>query len=71
MCAEKSGDDGDGPVERKSPSRAQLLAFVLEREPVAGLDLDRRDAFGEQRIEARQGRAHELPFARSSRGIHR
>jgi hypothetical protein len=38
---------------------AQLAQLRLHVESVAGLDLDRRDALGEQRVEARQGLSDE------------
>ena len=52
------------------PARgAQRLRLVVEVEPVAGLDLDRRDAFGDQRIEARQRLPHQLVLARRAQRL--
>ena len=51
--------------------RAQLFALVLERQSIAGLDLDGGDAFGQQCIEPRQRAGDELGLAGGARGAHR
>jgi len=43
---------------------------VLERQPVTGLDLDGRDAFSQQRLEARARAVKERLFAGGARGGH-
>ncbi len=45
----------DGAFLFERARGTQLLAFMLERESVAGLDLHRGDAFGQQRVEPGQG----------------
>ena len=44
----------DRPLAAQAARGAQLLHLGLDVEAVAGLDLDRGDAFGDQRIEPRQ-----------------
>jgi hypothetical protein len=66
------GQERIDAVDRvRGPGRGQQLAFVAEREPVPGLDLGRRGAVPEHRVEplARQG--GELVFARRTGGAHR
>ena len=48
-----------------------MLQLGLEVEPVAGLDLDRGDALGDQRVEPRQRAGDELVLARLARRPHR
>ena len=52
--AEKGGAHRDRAFASERARRAQLFALVLERQAVAGLDLDGGHAFGQQRVEARQ-----------------
>ena len=59
---------------RSSPSRRaalQRFRLVFEVEPVAGLDLDRGDAFGDQRVEARQRLRDEIVLARRPQRLDR
>ncbi len=61
-------------TRRSSASRRatlQRLALGGELEPVARLHLNRGDAFGDQRIEARQRLAQELVLARGARRVDR
>ena len=53
------------------PRGAKRLFFIVEVEAVARLDLDRRDAFGDQRVEPRQRLAHELVLARRTQRLDR
>ena len=69
--AEKGEPHGHRPFASEPARRAQLFALVFERQPVAGLDLDGRHAFGQQRIQSRQRFRHQLRFARGARGVHR
>ena len=54
MRAEEGGAYRNVAFVAEPARRAQRLRLVLEVEPVAGLDLDRRDALGDQRIQPRQ-----------------
>src|SRR3546814_7160568 len=54
MRAEESGADLDAERVADLPRDAQHLAFVVEVQAVAGLDLQRGHAVGEQRACARQ-----------------
>ena len=49
---------------------AQHLALGVEIEPVAGLDLERRDALGQQRAHARLAGAEQLVFGGGARRAH-
>ena len=55
-----------GRVVAEPPRGAQRLRLGLEVEAVAGLDLDRGDAFGDQRVEPRQRLRDELVLARGA-----
>ena len=55
MGAEIGGDDTDRAGIFQRAGSLQHLHFGFDVEAVAGLHLDRGDAFGKQRIEARQG----------------
>ena len=64
--AEEGCPHGD-VARRTEPARdAQRLSLVGEVEPVARLDLDRRHAFGDQRVEARQRLGEQRVFVRSA-----
>ena len=54
MGAEEGRADRHGALVAEPARGAQHLRLVLEVEPVAGLDLDRGDALGDQRVEPRQ-----------------
>ena len=69
--AEEGGAHRDRPLGAQPARGAQRLRFVVEVEAVAGLDLDRGDAFGDQRVEARQRCAHKLVLARRARRLDR
>jgi hypothetical protein len=59
-------------ASRRAAGGAQRLHLAVEVEPVAGLDLDRRDAFGDQRIEAAAERWRpEVVLARRARRLDR
>jgi hypothetical protein len=67
---EQAGRDGHR-VFRLEPSRdAQHLRLVLKIEPVAGLDLDRRDAFLQQRSQAWPALPQQVVLGRGARGAH-
>ena len=60
-------------IGRCSPSRRatrERLALGVEFEPVAGFDLDRGDAFGDQRVEPAQARREKFVLARRARRAH-
>jgi hypothetical protein len=59
MRAEIGRDDTNRADPLQLARRAQHLQFGFDIEAVAGFDLDRGDAFQEQRIETRQGRLDE------------
>jgi len=63
MRAEGAVSDADASLAKAYPlqlaRRAQHLQFGFDIEAVTGFDLDRGDAFQEQRIETRQGRLDE------------
>src|SRR5262245_43210032 len=61
--AEKARDHVDVALPRQPPRSAQHARLGREVEPVARLDLDRGDAFGEQPIETGQGRAYQVVLA--------
>src|SRR3546814_14931283 len=65
MRAEESGADLDAERVADLPRDAQHLAFVVEVQAVAGLDLQRGHAVGEQRACARQRLRQPLVLARS------
>ena len=70
MRAEERRHHVDVALAPEPARRAQLLRFALAIEPVAGLDLDRGDAFGDQRVEPRQALRDELVLARRARRLH-
>jgi len=70
MRAEERRHHVDVTLVPQPARRAQLFRFVLAIEPVAGLDLDRRDAFGDQRVETRQAVRHKLVLACRARRLH-
>src|SRR5207302_5462074 len=55
----------------ESAGNLQAASLVLERQPVAGLDLDGGDTFGDQLIEARGGARKQRLVAGRARGSHR
>ena len=57
--------DPDLPLVAKAARGAKLADFGGGFQPVAGFDLDGRDAFRQQRIEARQGCSHQRFFVAS------
>ena len=70
MRAEERRADRDRTLIGEAARDAQRLALGGKVEPVAGLDFDRRDAFGDQRVEPPQRRAQEFVFARRARRAH-
>ena len=71
MRAEKAGSNRYRARAAEPPRGLQLPAFGVELQTVAGFDLDRRDAFGEQRVEPRQRRRHQLLGAGLPGRLHR
>ena len=64
----EGGDDRDAAFARRAARAARSMrASVVEVEPVAGLDLDRRHALGDQRVEPRQRCGDQLVLARRAR----
>ena len=55
MQAEEGGDHVDVPLRPQPPGRRELPGLCVEVEPIAGLDLDGRDALGDQGVEPWQG----------------
>ena len=66
--AEEAGLDDDIARLAEAARRAQHLALGCEVEAVAGFDLDRGDALGDQRVEAAQGLGDQRVLARGARG---
>ena len=71
MRAEEARAHRDFPFNCQPPRRAQRLRLVLEVEPVARLDLDRRNPFGNQGIQARQRLRNEFVLACGPERLHR
>src|SRR5829696_3280644 len=71
MRAEIGRHDRDRALLAEPARGAQLSQLGLGLEAVAALDLDRRDALGEERVEPRQGGADELVLRRLAGGAHR
>src|ERR1700722_18310400 len=55
MRAEEGGAHLNAPLLGETARGPQLPPLRLEVEPIAGFDLDRGYALGDQRVEARQG----------------
>ena len=70
MGAEEGRADRHAPFAAQSPRRAQLAAFCLELESIAGFDLDGRGTLGNQRVETRLGAGHEIVLARQACRLH-
>ena len=68
--AEERRHHVDVALASEAARGAQLLGLVVAIEPVAGLDLDRGHAFGDQRVEPRQALRDELVLARGARRLH-
>ena len=69
---EKTGADGDRPVAAELPCGRQLPDLGFGIEPVAGFDLNGRDALADQRVEPRQRAGNEFSLAsRPGRGNRR
>ena len=71
MRAEEGGAHRDRPLVAEPARGTQRLRLVFEIEPVAGLDLDRGDAFRDQRVEPRQRLRDELVLARRAQRLDR
>ena len=67
--AEEARMHRDVAQRGEAPGRDQHLALALEIEPVTRLDVDARDAFGQQGVEAGQRARHELFHAGGPRGL--
>ncbi len=70
MRAEKRRAHGDGAKLAKPARDGERLAFRPEFEPIAGFDLDCRDALGDERVEPFEGARGELFLARRPGGAH-
>ena len=70
MRAEETRDHVDLALAAESAGGAQRLGLGHEVETIAGLDLDRGDAFGDQGIEPRQRLRDKLILARRARRLH-
>src|SRR3954465_14538137 len=70
MGAEIGRRDRDRALLAEPAHGAKLTQLGLGLEAVAALDLDRRDALGEERVEARQGGADERILRRLAGGAH-
>ena len=66
--AEEGGDDADGAQRGEAACGLEHAAFGVEVETVARLDLDRRDAFGKEGVEAGKGRGDEVVGCRGTGG---
>jgi hypothetical protein len=69
--AEESGAHRHFALARELARGAELLALVFEAQAIPGLDLEGRDALGEQRVEPGQGALDQLCFAGGARRVHR
>ena len=69
--AEECGDDIHSGILAHASRGSQLTQLGVHIEPVARLDFDGGDAFGEQRLESCLGERDELLLARLSSGPHR
>jgi hypothetical protein len=69
VCPKEGGRNADRPFGAEPTSGAQHFDFLFERQSVARLYLDRRHAFGNQRIKARQSGLDKLGF-RGFAGCH-
>ena len=69
--AEKGSSDRCWPFAADASGGEQRFALVRQIEAVAGFDLDRRDAFADQRVETRQALADEFVLARRAQGFDR
>src|SRR3546814_11812586 len=67
----KGGFDADGPLFAERARGAEHLQLVVGRQAIARLDLDRRNALGDQRVEAGQGALDPLVFAGFACRAHR
>lgn len=59
MRCEIAGDDADRTFVAKLARGAQHVEFGVDIQAVAGLDLDRRNTFGNERVEPWQSAFHE------------
>ena len=71
VCAEEGGAHRHAQRLAQAPRHAQLLALVLQRQAVAGLDLDGAYALVQEGLQARHGQGEELILAGRARGPHR
>ena len=69
MRAEEGGAHRDAEGCAQAAGHAQLLALVLQRQAVAGLDLDGADAFVEQGLQAGSCEGKEFVLGRLARGL--
>ncbi len=71
MRAEEGRADRHVALFAKTASRFQGLDLAVAVETVTGFDFDGGDAFGNQRIEAGQGFAHQVVFAGGTQVLDR
>src|SRR5690606_19711795 len=69
--AQKGAANGQAVALSKSPRDSQLLALMLEREPVSRFDLDGADALEQPLLQPRCSQRKQLFFVRGSRRAHR
>ena len=70
MRGEQRRADRDRPALGEAPRDAERLSLGGVVKAVAGLDFDRGHAFGDQGVEAPQGRAEQVLLARPARRPH-
>ena len=68
MGGQEGRDDIHGCEQAELPSGPEHLQFVVERQPIARLDLNRRNAFSNGRMETRQGGFNQLRLAHGPGG---
>ncbi len=71
MCAEEGRFDADVAMPGECARGAQHLELVVGRQAVTRLDLDRRDAFGDQGVETGERARDQLGLAGLARRAHR
>ncbi len=71
MGAEEVVTIRTGRWRSRAPGGAQHFQFVFERQAIAGLDLDRGHALGQQGIQAGQGGRDQVAFGGGAGGANR
>jgi hypothetical protein len=70
MGAEKGGAHGNAIGFAQATRHTQLLALMVEREPVAGFDLNSADALSQQLFEPTGCRCEQCVFIGLTGGAH-